>query len=148
MTDTVLAVVHHLLVFGLAIMIALELGLARPGLGAAEVQRLARIDGGYGATAMLIIVVGLLRVWFGAKGADYYLGNAWFWAKMASFAGVGLLSIAPTRAFLQWRKALRADPAALPDAAAVGKVRGMLRAEVGLLLLVPVFAALMARHHP
>jgi len=59
---------------------------------------------------------------------------------------VGLLSVPPTIAFIGWRRALKADPSALPAPAAVRRVRGFLRAEVGLLLLVPVFAALMARY--
>jgi putative membrane protein len=52
---------------------------------------------------------------------------------------VGLLSIPPTLAFRRWRRAA-------PDEAAVGGVRRLLRLEVGLLLLIPVFAALMARY--
>ena len=148
MNDTALAIAHHLLVFGLTIMLASQLALAQPGLGAGELRRLSRIDAGYGATAGLILIVGLVRVWFGAKGADYYLGNAWFWAKMAAFAGVGLLSIPPTITFIRWSRALKADPAALPCSVAVGGVRRFLLAEVALLLLVPVFAALMARYRP
>ena len=139
MADTALAIVHHLLAFGLAIMLALQLALVRPGLGAVELRRLGGVDAGYGATAGLLIAVGLLRVFYGAKGADYYGDNPWFWAKMATFAAVGLLSIAPTLAFRRWRRAAPADDA-------VARVRRLLRAEVGLLLLIPVFAALMARY--
>jgi putative membrane protein len=146
MTDAALAILHHLLVLGLAITLAMELALTRPGLTAVEANRLARIDAGFGATAGLVLVVGLLRVWLGAKGADYYLGNVWFWAKMASFAAVGLLSVPPTLAFMRWRRGLTADAAALPADAAVARVRGFLRLEVLVLLLVPVFAALMARY--
>jgi putative membrane protein len=146
MNDTVLAVIHHLLVFGLTIMLATQLALARSELGPSDVRRLSGVDAGYGATAGLILVVGLVRVWFGAKGADYYLANPWFWAKMASFAGVGLLSIPPTLTFIRWRRAQKAEDAALPCSAAIAKVQRYLRAEVLLLLLVPVFAALMARH--
>ena len=146
MDDTLLAVLHHLLVFGLAIMLATQLALLRPGLDAADLRRIGAIDAGYGLTAGLIVLVGLVRVWFGAKGPDYYGDNVWFWAKMAAFAGVGLLSIPPTIAFIRWRKALRADPAALPSAEAVGGIRRLLRLEVGLMLVIPVFAAVMARH--
>ena len=146
MDDGLLAIVHHLLVFGLTIMLATQLALVRDGITGPELNRVGRMDAGYGATAGLIVVVGLLRVWFGAKGPDYYADNMWFWAKMAAFAGVGLLSIPPTIAFIRWRRALKTDPAALPSAEAVGRIRGFLRLEVALLLLVPVFAAVMARH--
>jgi putative membrane protein len=146
MDDGLLAILHHVLVFGLTIMLAMQLALVREGVGAAELTRVGRIDAGYGLTAGLILIVGLLRVWYGAKGADYYTGNPWFWAKMAAFAGVGLLSIPPTLAFIRWRRALKADAGALPAPAAVAGVRRLLGLEVVLLLLVPVFAALMARH--
>jgi putative membrane protein len=146
MDDGLLAVAHHVLVFGLTIMLAMQLALVRDGVREAELARVGRIDAGYGLTAGLILVVGLLRVWYGAKGVDYYTDNPWFWAKMAAFAGVGLLSIPPTLAFIRWRRALKADASALPTAAAVAGVRRLLRLEVVLLLLVPVFAALMARH--
>jgi putative membrane protein len=144
--DTILAVLHHLLVFGLTIMLATQFALLRPGLAAGDVRRLSGVDAGYGATAALIVLVGLLRVWFGAKGADYYEANLWFWAKMAAFAGVGLLSIPPTIAFIRWRRAQRAAEDEVPSAGEVARVRRFLTAELGLLLLVPVFAALMARH--
>ena len=146
MSDAALAILHHLLVFGLVITIATELALTRPGVTAADVSRLARMDAGYGASAGLILLVGFLRVWLGAKGVDYYLGNAWFWAKMASFAAVGVLSVPPSMAFVRWRKAVRANPADVPTEAAVARVRRMLQLEIGVLLLIPVFAALMARY--
>lgn len=146
MDDGLLAVAHHVLVFGLTIMLAMQLALVRNGIGEAELTRVGRIDAGYGLTAGLILVVGLLRVWYGAKGVDYYTGNHWFWAKMGAFAAVGLLSIPPTLAFIRWRRALKADASALPAPASVAGVRRFLQLEVILLLLVPVFAALMARY--
>ena len=62
MTDLILAILHHLLVFGLVAMLVAESMLVRPGMRAMDVDRVVRIDVGYGATAILIIVVGLLRV--------------------------------------------------------------------------------------
>lgn len=144
-TDLILAILHHMLVFGLAITMAVELGRLRPGMTGAEAIRLARLDAGYGATAGLILVVGVLRVIYGVKGADYYLHNPWFWAKMAAFAGVGLLSIPPTLAFIGWRKAATAEPAFAPTDAQVAGVRRFLLYQVGLLMVVVALAATMAR---
>jgi putative membrane protein len=146
MLEITLAIAHHLLVFGLFAMVVAELVLVKPGLGAPELKRLGGIDAGYGLTALLVLIVGVLRVIYGAKGADYYLGNHWFWAKMAAFAIAGLLSVPPTMAFLRWRRALKGDAAALPSAAQVSGVRRYLLAELAVLLLVPSFAAVMARY--
>jgi len=143
--DLILAILHHLLVFSLMAMLAVELTLLRPGLSPSALRTLGGVDGGYGVVAGLIIVVGILRVIFGAKGWGYYLDNWAFWAKMASFAVVGLLSIPPTLAILRWRKNRKSDPAcALPDGE-IASMRRFLLAEAVLFLLIPSFAAIMAR---
>jgi putative membrane protein len=138
--DLVLAIVHHLLVFGLAGILFAELMLVRPGMDLATVGRVARMDLVYGAFAGLVIVVGLVRAGMAAKGWAYYSHNAFFWAKLAVFLLVGLLSAPPTIAFIRWRKA-----GAAPDSAQVSRVRRFLHAEVALFALLPIFAAAMAR---
>lgn len=145
--DLALAIVHHLLIFGIVVMLATELALVRPGMTGEQAVRVAKLDAGYGVSAVLILIVGVLRLNFGAKGSDWYGDNVWFWAKMAAFALVGLLSIPPTLAFLRWRKAATADPAFAPPAAQVAGVRRWIIIETGLLSLVFVFAATMARFH-
>ena len=37
--------------------------------------------------AAIALAAGVLRVFFGAKGYEYYLVNIFFWAKMALFVG-------------------------------------------------------------
>lgn len=146
MTDIVLAIVHHLLVFGMVAVIAMEIGLLRGGVSGRVVRQVARIDAGYGLMAILVVVAGTARVVWGDKGYEYYLHNAFFWLKMAAFALVGLGSIAPTVAYLRWRRSLDADPAYLPAAGDVGRVQVWLRAQIVLIALIPVFAAVMARY--
>jgi putative membrane protein len=146
LTDFLLASLHHLLVFGLAAMLVAEAVLLRGAVDRTTLQRLAGIDRGYGMCAMLLIVAGLSRVWFGIKGHDFYLHNPWFHAKLGVFVLVGLLSILPTVRFLRWRRALAANPAFLPDATEVGKLRGIVRFELVLLAAIFVLAAGMARY--
>jgi len=146
LTDLFLAILHHLAIVSLIAMLAFESALLRPGITALNLSRVTRVDAGYGMTAGLVIVIGVCRVIWGIKGADFYLSNPWFWAKMASFAGIGLLSIPPTLALLKWRKQSRSDPAFLPADADIKRLRGFIQAEVGLLLLVVTFAAMMARY--
>ena len=145
MLDLILAILHHLLIFTLAGLLAAELALLRPGLGGANLKVLAAIDAGYGATAGLILVVGFSRVFLGAKGADFYLHNPVFWAKIAAFAAVGLLSIAPTVMILGWRKRARSEAAFAPSASQVGAARKVLVLELCVFALIPIFAAAMAR---
>ena len=146
MTDLILAVVHHLLVFSLVALIMVEAVLLRDGISGPDILRLARFDSGYGVVAGLIVVVGVLRVVFGAKGAEFYLHNPFFWAKMGAFLVVGLLSIGPTLQFIAWRRRLKAEPAFSPPPADIRRARGWIRLEGGFVVLVVVFAAMMARY--
>jgi putative membrane protein len=84
-------------------------------------------------------------VLFGLKGWEFYVYNWAFWAKMAAFAAVGLLSIQPTLRFISWNKALSLDGAFRVPGAEIAAVRRFMRTEVVVFFLIPVFAAIMAR---
>jgi putative membrane protein len=145
MLDLVLAILHHLLVFSLAGLLAAELVLVRPGVGGAALKTLGGLDAGYGATAGLILAVGFARVFLGGKGAAFYLSNPVFWAKIGAFAVVGLLSIAPTVLILRWRKRAKAEADFTPPAGEVAAARRVLLLEVLVFALIPALAAVMAR---
>lgn len=143
--DFVLASLHHLLAFSLVAIIAIELMLVRPGMDAATIRRLGRIDLGFGIAAGLMIVVGFARVFFGLKGSAYYLANWVFWTKMAVFALIGLLSIQPTLRIIAWRRLLDVDPHAVPMTQDIVRVKRVIHVEAALVLLLPILAAAMAR---
>jgi putative membrane protein len=145
MTDLILAIAHHLSVFTLAGLLIAEVALLRPGVTPDRIRQLGVVDAAYGGVALLIIIVGVLRVIFGDKGADYYIHNWAFWLKMAAFLAVGLLSVPPTLAILGWRRKLAADPAFSPDTATVANLRRFFTGEIVAFALIPVFAAAMAR---
>ncbi len=146
LTDLVLAIAHHIAIVTLVVLIAMEFALLRPGITAANLRRVTHIDAAYGACAGLVVVIGVCRVVWGWKGPAFYMSNPWFWAKMVSFALIGLLSIPPTLALLKWRKALKADAGFAPPEGEIARLRGFIHAEMGLLALVVAFAAAMARY--
>lgn len=139
--DLILAIAHHLVVFTLVGLYAAEVALLRPGLGGDAVRTLARIDAAYGGVAGLVIVVGIVRVIFGASGWEYYVANHAFWGKMAAFLVMGLLTIPPTLAIRRWVGA-GADVVPVAEVAAS---RRYLYLQGLVLLLIPTFAAAMAR---
>jgi len=143
--DLVLAILHHLLVFSLAGIIAAEFVLARNEMTASTVRRLARVDRHYGMVATLVVLVGAARVVWGLKGWEFYVYNWVFWAKMVAFLVVGLLSIKPTMRFLAWNRQAGADAAWRVPETELAAVRSALGAEAVIFLLIPVFAAAMAR---
>jgi putative membrane protein len=145
LTDLVLASAHHVLVFLLAAIIAAEAVIVRPDMSGAGARLLSRIDAYYGATAALVLLVGISRVLFGLKGWEAYVSNWAFWLKIAAFVTVGLLSIKPTLEIRKWRKSADEEGFILLSAD-VAKVRGYILAQVGVFALIPVFAATMARY--
>jgi len=145
LADLVLAILHHLLAFTLPGLLAVEAVLLRPGLSGGRLALLGRLDGLYGAAAMALVLIGIGRLAWGVKGWEYYLASWSFWAKMAAFAAVGIVSVPPTLKIIAWRRAARADSAyAVPDTETAG-LRRLVLAELALFALIPVFAAMMAR---
>ncbi len=141
MLDLWLAIVHHLIIFALFGILAAELVLiVRGDISLDVVAKLSRVDIWYGALAGVIVIVGFSRAIFAAKGWAYYSHNAFFWAKIATFALVALLSVPPTLQYLKWRRMGKA-----PSSADLGRVKRFLYAEVFLFALLPIFAAAMAR---
>jgi putative membrane protein len=110
--------------------------LIRGELDSVLARRLARADMVYGLSAMALLVIGLLRVFYFEKGAAYYFHNAAFIAKLALFLLVAVLSIYPTVKFISWRKGI--------DAAALPAIRRILHLELVGIVLILLFAALMA----
>lgn len=145
MVDLILAIAHHLAVFTLVALLAAEFALLQPGIEGRRLAQLGAIDGAYGAVAGMVIVVGILRVVFGAAGAGYYLVNWVFWMKIVAFLLIGLLSIGPTVAIIGWRKEAKASPGFAPKADAIATARRFLVGEAVLLVFIPAFAAAMAR---
>ncbi|GGY46200.1 DUF2214 family protein [Pseudoduganella albidiflava] len=146
MSDLILAIVHHLIVFGIAAVLAAELALLRPAaMSPHTVKLLGRFDTVYGALALAILVAGFGRVFHGPKGAAFYVDNPVFWVKVGAFAVVGILSIKPTVRILAWQKSLKADAAFTPPADDLGAVRRRKLAEIHVFALIPIAAAMMAR---
>jgi putative membrane protein len=143
--DAALAWLHFVFAFILVAAIAAEAFILRLPVDARVARLLLRADLFYGISAFLLILAGISRVIWGAKGWDYYQHQPFFWAKMATFAVIGLISIAPTRSFMRWTKAASANPdLVVPDVEAA-RVRRLVTLEVHLVALLLVFAVLMAR---
>jgi putative membrane protein len=140
MFDLSLAIGHHLLIFILFGVLSAELVLVRPSLDKMTITRTARIDLWYGVVAGLIVIVGFTRAIFAAKGWNYYEHNTFFWAKIATFGVIAVLSVPPTLKYLGWQRS-----GTVPTSVEIAVVRRFLSAEVALFALLPIFAAAMAR---
>ncbi|HEY2529914.1 MAG TPA: DUF2214 family protein [Xanthobacteraceae bacterium] len=144
-TDLALAIAHHLLIFLLAGVLAFEIGAIRPNMKREDILRIASVDNWYGILALAILVVGFSRAIYAAKAWAYYQANGSFWAKIAAFIAVALLSVIPTIKIIRWRRALKNDASFLPAVPDIAGVRRYLWAEVVIFAFIPAFAAAMAR---
>ena len=145
MADLMLAVLHYILIFALVGILGAEAGLVHEGMDGVQASRVAVLDRSYGAAAGLLLVVGFARVFYGAKGAAFYLQNPVFWAKIVAFALIAALSILPTVKFIAWQRRARKEPGFMPGAADVRSVRRLIVAQAGVLAAIPVLASVMAR---
>ena len=144
-TSAFFAFLHFVAVFGVVAAVFLEWQTMSPAPTHAEALRLQRCDRWYGQFAMLLVVVGLLRVYFFEKGKAFYFGNPVFNAKMTLFVLVGMVSIYPTVRFIKWRAQTRQGAAPLVSAKEYGRIMMSLRTELLLLLGTALCASLMAR---
>jgi putative membrane protein len=145
MINSLMATLHHIFAFTLTACLIYEFIAYRKELSVGEARRIQRVDLVYGISAGLLIVIGLLRVYFFEKGSNYYFHNHLFWMKMALFAIVGLLSIFPTVRFLKWNSALKANLAPQILDAEFKRVRLFLWLELAGIVLILFAAPMMAR---
>lgn len=101
-TTALLAFLHHLMAFTLTACLVYEFVAYRKNMGIEEIRRIQRVDLAYGISAGLLLVIGLLRVFFFEKGLNFYLNSPFFWVKMVVFLIVALLSIDPTLRYIRW----------------------------------------------
>jgi putative membrane protein len=144
-TSALFAFLHHAAAFVLFGALFTELVLLRQALTAAVARALIRLDAIYGVSAGLVVIVGLIRVYYTEKGAAYYLHSGTFIAKIALFVIIGAISTYPTRTFMGWRRTLQGNGLPMLGDAQRALLRRVVHIELTLLALLILCAALMAR---
>jgi putative membrane protein len=143
--SALMAFLHHLAAFTLVAALAVEVALFKPPLSVVQARRLLRADMVFGASATVVLVVGMLRVGYFEKGPQYYWHDGFFLVKFAAFVAAALISIHPTLTFFSWNKALKAG--VVPEIAAgrTRSVRLCMMAELTAIVVILLCAACMAR---
>lgn len=139
------AFLHFVAVFGIVATVFLEWQTMSAAPTVAEARRIQACDRWYGVFAVLLLVVGFLRVYAFEKGSTFYFANPFFEAKLGLFVLVGLVSIYPTVRFAKWRAQTRQGAAPIVSAEEHRRIVWALRAELVLLLAAAACASLMAR---
>ena len=136
---------HFLAFFGLAAALVVQLTLLRNNLNVDIARRIQRADRVVGLAAVLVLVFGLLRVFYFEKGSAYYFGNTFFQLKMLLFVGGGALSLIPTIEFRRWNARLAQGEAPSLDEPGRLRLRRMIHWQLVLIVGILLCASLMAR---
>lgn len=139
------AFLHHMAAFTLVAALAIEFVLIRDMLTLGNARRLQVADTVFGASAGVLLLVGLARVFHFEKGATYYFHTWTFIAKLALFVIVGLISIIPTLEFLSWRQAVKQGQVPVVSAERMRRLRSIIHLELVGVVLIILCAALMAK---
>ena len=145
MTTAFMAFLHHGFAFTLVACLIYEFIAFRKGMSIEEARRLQRVDLVYGISAGLLLVVGLLRVFFFEKGVNFYINSPFFWVKMTAFVILGLLSIDPTIRYIRWNKSLNENKAPEMSDAEYKRTRLLLWLEMIGIVVILLAAPMMAR---
>lgn len=140
-----LAFLHHIAAFAFVAALVVELVLLRDELSLKTARKLPLVDLVAGASAGVVLIVGIVRVLYFEKGADYYLHSTPFLAKISLFVIIALLSIYPTIEFLTWIKPVREGKVPVLSDGKRRLLRAIIHAELGGVVLLILCAALMAR---
>jgi putative membrane protein len=143
--STFFAFLHHVAAFALVGALAVEFVLIGQELTLASARRLPIVDAVLGVSVTLLLIVGLLRVFYFEKGSLYYFSSHAFLTKFAVFIILALLSIVPTLEFLSWRKAVKAGQVPVVDAKRMRLVRSIIHGELAGIVIILLCAAIMAR---
>jgi putative membrane protein len=145
LAHVITAYLHFLGIMMLMATLVAEHVTLQPQMTRLHLQRLAMSDLFYGIAAGLVFLTGLLRFAYFGKGIHFYLGNPLFYIKVGMFLLVALISMYPTMQFLAWRKMLTQGDLPALDPRTMTRLRTVIRLELGLLIVIPLLAVLMAR---
>lgn len=143
--STLLAFLHHVAAFALVATLAIEFVLIRGELTVRSARRLQLTDMLFGMSSGVVLLVGLLRVFYTEKGASYYFHSWPFLAKIVLFLGVGLASVPATLEFMSWRAALREGQLPVLNDARRRRLARLMHLELVGVVLILACAAMMAR---
>jgi putative membrane protein len=136
---------HFLGAFALVAALTVEFIFIKEELNIRNAFRILVADLVYGMSAGVVLIAGLLRVFYFEKGASYYFASIPFLLKVSLFLLVAAASIYPTFEFLSWYKPLRQGRMPLLTDRKRQVIRSIIHWELAGILAIVLCAALMAK---
>jgi putative membrane protein len=136
----------HFLAIGVgAGLLLAEYWLCRRMPDRTQARLLGQVDLAYQLALIATLATGLARAIYFGQDAAYYLSNRLFWLKIAIFGLVVVVAVAPTLQYIRWNREARSAPTFAPLTRDVERVRGSIAFGLGLWLILPLTAVLVAR---
>jgi putative membrane protein len=136
----------HLLAFGVAAGLLLaEYWLCRRMPDRTQARLLGMVDLGYLLALIASLATGLARALYYGQDAAYYAANRLFWLKISIYVVVVLVAVAPTLQYIRWNREARSAPTFAPLTREIERVRANIAFGLGLWLILPLLAILVAR---
>jgi putative membrane protein len=98
---------HHIAVFTLLLCTLMTIRQLGQPLSLPRARLLSKVDMVNGVGATMVLVVGLLRVFYFEKGSTYYFHSGPFLAKLGFYGLASVLSVLPTIEIYRWRASLK-----------------------------------------
>ncbi len=137
-TELLVRYLHFVGVFVMFALLTSQHTALKGSISAHQLKRLTIIDTCFGVSALMTLLCGVgLWFWVG-KPAGFYSHNWVFHIKITLFVVAGLISFIPT-VFLVKSKRTQQDVTEVPKCVVMA-----LRLELLILLVIPLFAVLMA----
>lgn len=142
---TLFGFLHHLAVLTVMVCALISLVQLRQPLDLNRARLLRGTDMVNGIAATLVLVLGLVRVFYFEKGAGYYLHSAPFMAKLALYGLASVLSLVPTLEILRWRVPLKHGRLPFVSTQQLARMRTIAHLQLACVLAMMVCATLAAR---
>ena len=144
-TDAIFAYLHFTALFVFFAFLSIETWPLRTPVDGARAAELALADRWYWGSFAAVLVTGLARVFFGAKGVAFLVHGYSLPVKLVLVAAVAFLSLAPRAAFRRWSREAAANPQWRASDPERLRARGRLMLVVHIASLIPLLAVVMAR---
>lgn len=143
--EALLASLHLVAILTLVVFLSSEAALCRSEwMNAAVVRRLAKLDMIYGIAALVLLMTGIARIVWGAKGLTWYVSQPLFHLKMLLFFVMAILSLRPTFTIRRWLQTLNVA-GTLPSPESVRRARRWIMVQAHLIPVIAVIAVYWAR---
>lgn len=145
MLESWLAFFHISAVLGWIVFASSQAAICRGDwFNAAVVPRLVRLDRILWIATASVLLTGLARTFWGAKGMGWYWSNPLLHLKVTLFVVAALLQVGATRQYARWQAQLDRD-GSLPAENEIAGPRKLVMIATHLVAVIPLPAVFLAR---